>query len=186
MLQSIGLGACANLLPRIAEFHGVALPSWTQARPLLISNSVDCLMHRCCSGLGFVGVVHTRRWAVQRPPDDGTIGAVMVPRRSLRCVAHQLDCTRCGGGCGAIPDHRHGLRVSNSSPGVLGRKLAGDGAVRSRLGAIQAAALTVFRYCCARGAPEPGAGLRLRARGGRHGISGDGVSAGSEPGSSDS
>ena len=24
ILESIGLGACANLLPRIAEFHGVA------------------------------------------------------------------------------------------------------------------------------------------------------------------
>jgi hypothetical protein len=39
----------------------------------------------------------------------------------------------------------HDLRASNSLHGVLGLKLAGDGAVRGRLGAIQAAAPTVFR-----------------------------------------
>lgn len=38
---SIGLGSCAHLFPRIAGFQGVALPSWIQARPLLISNSID-------------------------------------------------------------------------------------------------------------------------------------------------
>jgi hypothetical protein len=42
-------------------------------------------MQRCGAGLGLVGVVHTRRWAVQRPRDDCTIGATMVPRRALRC-----------------------------------------------------------------------------------------------------
>ena len=52
---------------------------------------------------------------------------------------------RCGGGCGAIQANSHDLRASNSLHGVLGLKLAGDGAVRGRLGAIQAAAPTVFR-----------------------------------------
>ncbi len=35
---SIGLRSCAGLRARIAGFQGVALPSWIQARPLLISN----------------------------------------------------------------------------------------------------------------------------------------------------
>ena len=41
-------------------------------------------MHRCGAGLGLVRVVITRRWAVQRPRDDCTVGAVMEPRRALR------------------------------------------------------------------------------------------------------
>ena len=36
-------------------------------------------------GLGLVGVVNTRRLAVQRPRDDCTIDAMMVPRRAPRC-----------------------------------------------------------------------------------------------------
>jgi len=39
------------------------------------------------------------------------------------------------------------LRASNSLHGVLGRELAGDGAVHGRLSVIQATALTLFRYC---------------------------------------
>ena len=114
----------------------------------------SALKQRCGVGLGLVGVVHTRRWAVQRPRDDCTIGAMMVQRAA-----------RCGSPSGAVRvavavvepcrPHSHGLRASNSLHGVLGRKLAGDGAVRGRLGAIQAAEPTVFRYCCARGMKIP-------------------------------
>jgi len=55
----------------------------------------------------------------------------------------------------SLTGHSYGLRASNSLHGVLERKLAGDGAVRDRLGAIQAAAPTVFRYSCARGIQNP-------------------------------
>jgi hypothetical protein len=112
-------------------------------------------MQRCGAGLGLVGVVHTRRWAVQRPHDDCTIGAMMVQRRALRCGSPS------GAVCAAVAvvepcrPHSHGLRTSNSLHCVLGRKLADDGAVRGRLGAIQATAPTVFRYCCARGTQNP-------------------------------
>ena len=41
ILLYIGLGSCVDLFPRIAGFQDVALPSWIQARALLISNSVE-------------------------------------------------------------------------------------------------------------------------------------------------
>ena len=100
-------------------------------------------------GLGLVGVVHTRRWAVQRPRDDCTLGAMMVPLRALRC----------GSPSGAVRAVAAVVEPCKPQPWLvrvkqlarrLGRKLAGDGAVRGRLGVIQAAAPTVFRYCCAR------------------------------------
>jgi len=43
-----------------------------------------------------LNVVHTRRWAVQRPRDDCTIEAMMVQCRTLRFTKWR--CTRCGGG----------------------------------------------------------------------------------------
>lgn len=42
ILLSVGLRSCADLLPCILGIQGVALPSWIQAKLLLISSSVDC------------------------------------------------------------------------------------------------------------------------------------------------
>lgn len=157
ILLSIGLGSCADFFPRIAGFQGVTLPSWIQARALLISNCIDCRILstggrvalpfpcvrwscfeatvRCGSWLGWG--VHTPRWAVQRPRDDYTLGATMVPRRALGCSSpsgavraavvvvgiYRLEpwlarvkqaCTVCWGAklpvmvrCGARPTSRH-------------------------------------------------------------------------------
>ena len=50
-------------------------------------------------GLGLVGVVHTRRWAVQRPADDCTAvrGDGATPRAAVWLTKWRY--TRCGGGC---------------------------------------------------------------------------------------
>jgi len=62
-------------------------------------------------------------------------------------VAHQVALYALRWRLWSLTGHSHGLRASNSLHGVLGRKLAGDGAVRGRLRVIRAAAPTVFRYC---------------------------------------
>ena len=123
------------------------------------------LKQRCGVGLGLVGVVHTRRWAVQRRRDDCTIGAMTVPRRALRCGSPSGAVRAAVAVVEPYRPNSHGLRASNSLHGVLGRKLAGDGVVRGRLGAIQAAAPTVFRYCCARGIPNRPAGPAKKLQG---------------------
>ena len=72
--------------------------------------------------------------------DDGATARAAVCHTKWRCM-------RCGGGnrLWGLQANSHDLRASNSLHGVLGLKLAGDGAVRGRLGAIQAAEPTVFR-----------------------------------------
>ncbi len=72
-----------------ADFKFHRLLQTVHARLIRRFLSPECvnsaLKQRCGVGLGLVGVVHTRRRAVQRPRDDCTIGAMTVPRRALRC-----------------------------------------------------------------------------------------------------
>ena len=109
-------------------------------------------MQRCGAGLGLVGVVHTRRWAVQRLRNDCTIGAMMVPRRALQCGSPSGALLAAVAAVEPYRPHSHGLRASNSLHGVLGRKLGGDGAVRGRLGVIQSSADSLLLLLRARNA----------------------------------
>ncbi len=66
----------------------------------------------------------------------------------------QSRCVRCWGRCRVLG--RCQLARANKPCSVcLGSKLDRADAMRGRLGAIQAAEPTVFRYCCARGIQNP-------------------------------
>ncbi len=67
---------------------------------------------RLGASFGLVGAVNTRRWAVQRPRDEYTLGATSEPRRALRWRLWLWGFSGCN----------HGLHASNSLHGVLGPK----------------------------------------------------------------